>query len=305
INSGIHYGGGETKDAVKNAQIPILFVTALFDIFEGGMFDMWNGLDAKTKEMCAMMVHPYEHGIYEGNQPIKFDDGAIWKVFENYEMKWLDHVRGKCDPPVKLGEITYYKLFGNEWCTDVFDTPDKEMTFALGEGERSYIYDPSDPASFKGGLSTNFGGTAWQDEPGLRDDILTFFTPEFEEDTFVKGKMTAKLCVRSSCEDTCFYMRISLVKKEGAYGLRDDINQISNFVPDYIPGSEIEMTFTFDEHAFVIHKGERLRVDVSSSAYPLYVRHTNKKGLFSLQTETEIAENTVVCDRSSITLFVE
>ena len=131
---------------------------------------------------------------------------------------------------------------------------------------------------------------------------MTVYTPEFAEDTFIKGKMKAKLTVSSDCEDTCFYMRISLCKNEGDYGLRDDINQISNFDSDYIPGSEIEMAFSFDEHAFVVKKGEKLRIDISSSADPHYVRHTNNKGLFSEQTTTKIATNTIILERSWIEL---
>ena len=95
-------------------------------------------------------------------------------------------------------------------------------------------------------------------------------------------------------------MRISLCKAEGDYGLRDDINQISNFEVDYIPGNELEMDFSFDEHAFIIHKGEKLRIDISSSAFPHYVRHTNNKGLFSEQTTAKIADNTITLNKSYI-----
>jgi len=117
--------------------------------------------------------------------------------------------------------------------------------------------------------------------------------------------MSAKLMVKSDCEDTCFYIRISLAKAEGDYGLRDDINQISNFCDDYIPGNEIEMDFSFNEHAFVIKKGERLRIDISSSAYGHYVCHTNYKGLFSAQTKSKIANNSVILDKSYIAIPTE
>ena len=60
------------------------------------------------------------------------------------------------------------------------------------------------------------------------------------------------------------------------------------------------MNFSFDEHAFVIKKGEKLRIDISSSALPHYVRHTNNKGLFSEQTKTKIATNTVILEKSYI-----
>lgn len=114
--------------------------------------------------------------------------------------------------------------------------------------------------------------------------------------------MTASLRVRSDCEDTCFYMRLSIEKEEGYYGLRDDIQKISNFKTDYKPGEEIQIDFPFDEHAFVIQKGERLRIDISSAAYPHYVRHTNQAGPYALQQTAKIAHNTVILDESNLTL---
>ena len=62
------------------------------------------------------------------------------------------------------------------------------------------------------------------------------------------------------------------------------------------------MDFSFDEHAFVIKRGEKLRIDISSSAFPLYVRHTNNKGLFTQQTTTRIADNSVDLEHSYIEL---
>jgi len=67
----------------------------------------------------------------------------------------------------------------------------------------------------------------------------------------------------------------------------------------------VEMSFSFDEHSFVIQKGEKIRIDVSSSCYPHYVRHTNNRGLFSVQTDTKIAKNTVIADKSEIVIPIE
>ena len=74
-------------------------------------------------------------------------------------------------------------------------------------------------------------------------------------------------------------------------------NDINN---ENVPNNEIVMDFSFDEHAFVIHKGEKLRIDISSSAHPYYVRHTNNKGLFSEQITAKIADNTVILNKSYI-----
>ena len=68
---------------------------------------------------------------------------------------------------------------------------------------------------------------------------------------------------------------------------------------------EIYMDFSFDEHAFVIKKGEKLRIDISSSAFPHYVRHTNNKGLFSAQTNTKTAINTVMLKDSYIEIPID
>ena len=296
------FGGGEAHNAIVNANIPILLVTGFYDLYAGGVFDMWRGLDEKTRALCALAVHPFEHGGNGEAQPVIFENGFLGKEYANYAIDWIDSARLSKAPPFKQGSVTYYKLFGNEWCCDSFYDANESLRFALGEGSVSYKYNPYAPASFKGGLSANFGGNAWQDEPDSRYDIISLFTPEFDRDVFVKGKIKAKLKVASNCEDTCFYVRLSLCKTEGYYGLRDDINSISNFSNEYCPGDAIDMEFSFDEHSFVIHKGERIRIDISSSAYPLYVPHTNVKGLFSEQTAAKIALNTVFLDSSYIDL---
>ena len=298
------FGGGEAHDALRHANIPILLITGFYDIYTGGIFDMWNRLDEATRAKCALIVHPYDHGCNAAGQPVQFEGATLAERFPDYVLRWLDWVRGVGEPPATPGKVTYYAPFGDGWHTDDFAQPEKEITFPLGEGERTYRYNPYAPASFRGGLSCNFGGNAWQDEPDSRYDILSFFTPAFSEDTLIRGKMRARLTVRSTCEDTCFYMRLSLVKPEGYYGLRDDITQISNVRPDYVPGEAVTLDFTFDEHAFWVKRGEKIRIDVSSSAFPHYVRHTNNRGLFSEQTTARIADNTVILPESSLTVPV-
>ena len=298
-------GGGDAHDAVKHAHIPILLVSGFYDIYTGGIFDMWNNLDEETRAQSALVVSPYDHSGKPDKQPIHFENGMISEQFGDYRQKWLCAVRNRQNMPFECGKVTYYKLFENAWHTDDFAPGSKFITLPLGTQAQTYRYNPYAPATFNGGLSANFGGTAYQNPPFQRPDILTVYTPEFAEDTGVKGKITAKLRVSSTCEDTCFYIRLSLCTEEGDLGLRDDINQISNFNAQYTPGEEITMDFSFDEHAFVIRKGQKLRIDISSSAFPLYVRHTNQKGLYCDQTTARIADNTVFLHQSTITLPTE
>ena len=299
------FGGAEEYRAVDGADIPILFVTGFFDIFTGGIFDMWNDLDVPTKQKSALLVHPYAHSGAKADQPVAFRNGEVVEEFGDVARRWFDAVRGKEEYPVPTGAVTYHELFGERWRTDAFAPTQVAREFTLGDGEKTYTYNPYAPASFQGGLSANFGGTAWQDAPNMRQDIITVYTPTFDADTVIKGKMTARLSVRSDCDDTCFYVRVSLVKEDGDFGLRDDITAVSNVVPDYRAGDEVMLSFTFDEIALAVKTGEKLRIDISSSAYGLYVPHTNHRGHYALQTTAKIAHNTVVLERSSLTIPVE
>ena len=297
--------GFDIINAIRNTNVPILFTTAWYDIYTGGIFDMWNELSDNTRKNCSLLVHPYNHGNVSDIEPVIFENGNMYEQFADFEIKWFNYIRKLNEPPFELSKVTYYKVFDNKWCCDEFKNTNREITYKLGGNEVTYTYDPSNPATFKGGLSSNFGGNEWQDEPNLRDDIITVYTDEFEEDFVIKGKIKANLTVKSTCEDTCFYIRLSVCKKDGYYGLRDDINQISNFDINYKPNSEIVMDFTFDEHAIKVFKGEKIRIDISSSALPHYVRHTNNKGLYSMQRTIKIADNTVVLNKSFITLPIE
>lgn len=293
-------GGGETRGVMDAVTIPILYTTAFYDIYTGGIFDMWNGLSDAARAQSALLVNPYAHSGHPDHQPITFPGGWVDEQFGHYARQWFDAIRTGSAFPFAQGQVTYYPLFKNRWCTDDFAEPTTALSFPLGNGSVTYRYDPADPAVFQGGLSTCFGGAAWQDPPHHRDDIVTVYTTPFDEDTLVKGRMTATLRVRSTAEDTCFYMRLSLAKAEGDLGLRDDIHALSEAAPAYRAGDEATIEFTFDEHAFLIQKGERLRVDIASAAFPHYVPHTNRKGLYCDIEDSIVAENTVLLDGSSL-----
>ena len=77
------------------------------------------------------------------------------------------------------------------------------------------------------------------------------------------------------------------------------------YITDSLSKNVDDEDFDFDEHAFLIKKGERLRVDIASADNEHYVRHTNQKGLYSEQTTAKIARNTVCLDKSTLTLPIE
>lgn len=294
--------GGDYYKALLEIKVPMLLTTGWYDIFTGGVFDWWEAMKPETRANCALGVHAYDHGGRGDGEPVIFENASIYELCPQYYIKWMDAARGKCEFPLKKGMITYYNSFGEAWHRDEFVKGTDTLEVGFGNGDITYTYDPKEKAyKFPGGLSCNFEGNYWQPEID-REDVITLYTDEFEKDISVKGKIKLKLTVKSDCPDTCFYVRISLCKTEGDYGIRDDIQQISNFDKAYIPNTEAVIEYEFDPHCFVIHKGEKLRIDISSAARCLYVKHTNNRGLYSEQTDTKIAKNTVICGKSKMIL---
>lgn len=301
-------GGSDARNATNNVKFPVLFTTGFYDLYTGGIFDMWGKMSENSRNMSALVVSPYNHvDSRDSENPMVFPEGKRMEKFgKMYEIEWFDYIRGKNKKsPFETGKVTYYTLFENKWETDGFLTSPAAMEIKLGDDEVSYVYNPYDAPKFKGGLSRAFGGNAFQDKPNSRHDIISVYTAPFEEDVCVKGKMSATLTVKSDCEDTCFYVRVSIEKENGDYGLRDDITSLCYQLGEYKPDSVVELKFDFDEHAFLIKKGERLRIDIASADNEHYVRHTNQMGLYSEQTTAKIAHNTVYLKNSFLILPVK
>lgn len=298
-------GGAEARNALQHIRFPALLTTGFYDIYTGGIFAMWEQMDAEARSLSALVVSPNDHGDgYNKDSGICFPCGTRSERFgEDYEIDWLDHIRLGTPSPFEKGKITYYSLFENQWKVG-FRQGTEKLHLPMGADTVSYCYDPTDAPGFPDGLSRAFGGVRFQEKPGSRPDVVTRYTAPFPEDTTVRGRMAARLTVASDCEDTCFLVRVSLETEAGDYGLRDDITTLCYALGDYTPGSKVTLDLRFDDHAFLIRKGQRLRIDVTSADKNHYLRHTNRKGPAWKQTTVKTACNTVYLAESILILPV-
>ena len=95
------------------------------------------------------------------------------------------------------------------------------------------------------------------------------------------------------------WRNLTIRRKANGY----DITSISFQHPHYNPNETVELEFTLGHHSFLFEPGDRLRLDVSSSAYPLFHPHTNRKGLQAAQNGADIAVNTIVTGPSNIRFY--
>ena len=139
-------------------------------------------------------------------------------------------------------------------------------------------------------------------------EFLLYFAAVSEFATWVTNLLREVATLRKQClelstvqeyldypEQFCFEGGMEIPVAE-SYELRLD-----NISFRY-PGSE---EYIFKGLNLTIHPGEKIRIDVSSSAFPHYVPHTNQRGLFSEQTTAKIADNTVICEKSTLIIPVE
>ena len=319
--------GGEYRRAHLDSTVPIMMVTGFYDIYTEGMFDMWREMPPERRANCALVVDAFDHGgrrrkgvketspIYFPNGS-RYDDGAVDSLLD-----WFDWCRGKGSlKKVRPGETLWYSMWENVWRSapemkdarnrlELYFTAERRLVCSSGNqnsGAVQFAYDPKNPPSFPGSGCLIIGGMYAQPKPGFRKDVLSFVSEPFSEQYIVQGKMKLDLTVTSDRDDTSFYVRTSICKRDGKwYTLRDDIKSISWDTSDYEPGTEAKISYALSDHAFAIEKGDRLRVDVAGANVSTFIPHTNFKGPFIEQSQSRIAHNAVLTGKCVLTIPVE
>ena len=314
------FGGAEYSDALVNCKIPILFIGSWHDIYAGGMVDIWRKLAPEHRKKCVFIITPFDHSYAKrpaNIAPELFSPGGQISEFvpirRGLPEYWFDHLRlGTPLEYLTKGEVNRYVLFGDRWvsspeigssskyCKFYLNTDRTLSATPAQSGKISYKYDPRDPAVFQGACHGNFGGVALQGQPNSRQDIISFVSAPFEEDKTVEGDFKGRLYVTSTAPDSCFYIRLSVVKGDRAFGLRNEIDSICRTNPDFVPGKEAAIDFSIAPHHFKVAKGDRLRLDISSSCFPYFQLHSNFRGNQALQTGTQVADNTLFTGKSYI-----
>ena len=294
------FGGSEAKDALSSVKIPVLLTTGYNDFYVGGMFKMWNKMEKDSKEKCAMIVSPYNHGdSYNKDNGMHFEGGTVVEQLgADYDIRWFNSILNKKEPFVKTGKISYYRTFENKWGEDFYFGKLSELVVSLGNEEKTLVYDPKNPPSF------NPEGTFMR-EIEERNDVISVYTQPIDKDVFVRGQMKMKLAVSSDCEDTSFYAMIGIQTERGYYSLRHDITSLLYQKSEYTKNQKVVLNFEFDEYAFALKKGQKLRIDIAPTDKNTYVCHTNIKGDYRSEDNCKIANNKVFLGESFLTLPIE
>ena len=173
----------------------------------------------------------------------------------------------------------------------------------------SYVYDPHDPVPTRGGNSclnplTSLVGVYDQREVEARQDVLVYTSKPLAQDLEVTGPVVVKLYAASTAPDTDFTAKLVDVRPDGyAQNLQSGIVRAryrrsqTNPTP-LTPGEVTEFTIDLWATSQVFKAGHCIRVEISSSNFPLWDRNPNTGGPVALATAAALqtAKQTIFHD---------
>jgi uncharacterized protein len=136
-----------------------------------------------------------------------------------------------------------------------------------------YTFDPSDPTPGVGGASV---GRPVEDNRKLesRDDVLTFTSGVLNEDLEIIGPVAAELFVKSSLDYTDFFVKLCDVQPSGkSFNVCDGLQRLFPGKPAPDADGIMKVTMNLWPIAYSFKRGHRIRVQISSSAFPRWSRN--------------------------------
>jgi putative CocE/NonD family hydrolase len=307
-------------------RIPVLMIGGWYDVFLGPQLGDYARL--ASRERSHLVIGPWTHIGEPGEAfatPAASGGLNQWKL----TLDWFGHhLKGE---PLEQGTgVATYILGEDRWAERTGWPPATEPTrlhltdaaAAAGCGGGglapsapaaqetiSYTYDPEDPVPTRGGagmlafILPGFGGAppanVWQGDLCSRADIVGFESAPLEAPLHLAGAIRVGLTVSSDAPDTAFSAKLVEVFPDGrAVNIRDGIRALSHREGDdarvpYTPGDSVGLEIAFWPIEWKVAAGSRLRLDVSSSDFPKFHAHPNRKGPWAEVTASVPARQTL------------
>jgi len=277
---------------------------------------------------------PYPHTNNYYTELGAFDFGAdAFLDLESYELRWFDYwLKGYPNNIMNEPKVKLFVLGANVWreaadwplpntqYTKCYFHSDGQANTLYGDGTLSmdlpgsepqdkFIYDPADPVpTVRGGAGARGGISSDPIDQRInekRQDVLCYTSDVLKEDMEVIGPLKVVLYAASSAVDTDFCGKLVDVHPNGAAynvsyaasGLLSARFRESLENPSLIePGKVYKYEISLRPTAIVFKRGHRIRVEISSSDFPLFNRNLNTGKDAYTSTEMVTANQTIYHD---------
>lgn len=317
---------GQMNSAVQNIRIPLMLSGGWFDIFIRPQLEAFRSLPKETQSKSRFFIGPWDHsGTDAGDKPFKNSEkGGNSHLTEVLE--WFDYQLKGMPYSKQLGTIEAFDVGTDSWSSyesDIQPASHERFYFAprsaqcpetaagmlaktkpASRNSAMFTFDPNNPVeSICGnvlgtGEKTSKSGPKEQRKIGERPDILSFVSESLENSVQLCGRIKVGLTVSSDAPATAFAVCVSEMEANGhTYNIRDDITDIrwrdEHTVMQYTPGECVHLELELPDICWLIQKGSRIRVDISSSNFPMYHVHPNTTEPWGKTQKKIVAEQTV------------
>ena len=317
----------------ESIDTPAFLMGGWYDYYAGEAFTDFVGLRALGKKAKILMgpwshIISCSTGVGE----LDFGPHSMIEVREPLWRWYEELLRGRKNGILDEPPVTIFVMGINQW-RDENEWPLARTRFtpyylhsrgAAHEGTQGgslsttmpgieppdqYRYDPNDPVWTLGGNHSICWGEAYHViQPGPFDqrtveeraDVLAYTSAVLEEDVEVTGPVTVVLYAATSARDTDFVARLVDVHPDGrAMNITEGIirarfRESVHRPPKLLePGAVYEFRIELQPTSNVFRKGHCLRLDITSSCFPLWDRNPNTGHAQGMDAELRVADQTV------------
>jgi len=282
------WNGFDHSHRVAAVTVPVSSIGGWYDIFLPGQLRDFQVLRENDRP-ARLTIGPWTHAEFNSTP-----------VDEAVEFA-LPLARG--EEPAHRAPVRLYVMGENAW-RDFESWPPagySPQRFHLGSGGTlgveppaesevdTYRYDPADPTPAAGGVRLS-GDSGRVDNTALeaRPDVLTYTTAVLDQDVEVIGEVSAEIWFSSSLPHADVFVRLCDVDQDGrSWNVCDGL--VSLVAADETRCATVRLWPT--AHRF--QRGHRIRVQVSSGAFPRYARNPGTGEPLATATTLLAADQTV------------
>ena len=313
-------------------EVPALHVGGWYDVFLSGTVKNFNGVSAAGREDQKLLLGPWAHMPWTPVSRLGSGGPSTMEIDE-WLVRWFDHSIKGADNGVMDSRVTAWTLDGGWRDYDTWPPPGAVVEdwyvhsggranskFGDGTLDREvpgdeppdlFVYEPGVPVPSMGGHSCCFDsitpmGPADQHGAEVSRMVLVYTSDPLTEDVELVGDVSVTLFAATSATDTDFTARLCVVDEAGtSVNLQEGIlraryrNSLSD--PELLkPGEVYELTIDLGPVGAAVGAGSRLRLDISSSDFPMWDRNLNSGNtpLTDGPLDSTPATQTVLHDRN-------
>jgi uncharacterized protein len=338
-----YWQGWSIRRQWSKVTVPALNFDGWYDLFLNGAIENFVGMRKNAGSQVArdgqrLVLGPWVHlGWQQKVGDIDFGTEAV-SPMPDMMKRWYDYwLKGIQNGVDKEPRVRVFVMGANKWRTSNEwpiegteyrqyylhskgrantstgdGTLDTKKPDAAGPPDK-YKYDPKDPVPSIGGRFQQVVAPGPRDQRPIlnRQDVLVYTTAPLETDVEVTGPISVTLYAATSATDTDFTAKLDDVYPDGtsmliSYGIQRARYRESQSRHTLIkPGQINKYTIQVWPTSNLFTAGHQIRLEISSSNFPMFDRNPNTGRPFAQDAELVVADQTIYHDKdrpSMITL---